>query len=104
MLATEEVFWGCFAWSFPSVSAGAGITEADSSTGTAGISSLAATIGDSVAFSSIVVLSDTSTEESTAVGVGVTVSAEATDPIKTIPIKTEATPTAYLRMEKRCCR
>ena len=102
-LATEEVFSACLVRSLPSVSVGVGKAEVDSSTGTPEISSLTATIG-SIAFSSVVVLSGTTTVESTVVGAGVTVSAETTDPIKTIPIKTEATPTAYLRMEKRCCR
>ena len=102
-LVAEEVVCGCLVWSLPSVSAGTWTVEGTSSIGLAGVSSLVTVLG-SIPFSFVTVLSGTTADDSTVDGAGVTVSAETTDPIKTIPIKTEATPTAYLRMEKRCCR
>ena len=68
-----------------------------------GILSLVAGIGSAV-FSSVAAVSGTTTEGSTTEGVGTIVSAETAELIRKVPIKTEATPIAYLRMEKRCCR
>ena len=103
LVSIEDEGRDWFVFSLLSISAVARFLEAVSSITEVGILSLVAGIGSAV-FSSVAAVSGTTTEGSTTEGVGTIVSAETAEPIRKVPIKTEATPIAYLRMEKRCCR